>query len=45
VIYGARRIGKTSLLRAFIKEKNAFYFQARRMTENENLQVGRSDRY
>ncbi len=39
VIYGARRIGKTSLLRAFIKEKNAFYFQARRTTENENLKA------
>lgn len=39
VIYGARRIGKTSLLRAFIDGKNAFFFQARRTTEGENLKA------
>ena len=29
VVYGSRRIGKTSLLREFIKDKDAFYFQAK----------------
>ena len=39
VIYGSRRIGKTSLLKAFATGKNAFFFQARRTTESENLKA------
>lgn len=37
VVYGARRIGKSSLLLEFVKGKKAFYFQARRASEEENL--------
>jgi len=32
VVYGARRIGKTSLLKEFAKDKASFYFQARSPT-------------
>ncbi len=39
IIYGARRIGKTSLIRNFIEGRNAFYFQARQTTETENLRA------
>ena len=39
VIYGARRIGKTSLLDEFVKKHNAFRFQARKGTEEENLRI------
>lgn len=39
IIYGSRRIGKTSLIKAFLEGKDAFYFQARRTTENENLKT------
>ncbi|MBQ8162024.1 MAG: ATP-binding protein [Clostridia bacterium] len=37
VVYGTRRIGKTTLLQEFIKGKNAFYFQARKADEKDNL--------
>ena len=37
VVYGTRRIGKTTLIKAFMKGKNAFYYQARQTTEAENL--------
>ena len=37
IVYGARRIGKTSLLKEFVKGKNAFYFQARLEEEKNNL--------
>ena len=37
VVYGTRRIGKTTLLREFVKGKNAFYFQARKADEKDNL--------
>ncbi len=36
VVYGARRIGKTSLLKEFIKDKPAFYFQAKESNELDN---------
>ncbi len=36
VVYGARRIGKTSLLQEFIKGKAAFYFQAKESNELDN---------
>lgn len=39
VVYGSRRIGKTTLIKAFMEGKNAFYFQARQTTEAENLKV------
>ena len=29
VIYGSRRIGKTSLLKEFVKDKLSIYFQAK----------------
>ncbi|MBR1409113.1 MAG: ATP-binding protein [Clostridia bacterium] len=37
VVYGTRRIGKTTMLQEFIKGKNAFYFQARKADEKDNL--------
>ena len=36
VIYGARRIGKTSLLKEFAKDKASFYFQAKESNELDN---------
>lgn len=36
VIYGARRIGKTSLLKKFTKDKPSLYFQARESSELDN---------
>lgn len=36
VIYGSRRIGKTSLLKEFVKDKSAFYFQAKESNELDN---------
>ena len=36
VVYGARRIGKTSLLKEFVKDKAAFYFQAKESNELDN---------
>ena len=37
VIYGKRRIGKTELIKQFIKEKPHLYFLAQRINETENL--------
>ena len=37
VVYGTRRIGKTTMLQEFIKGKKAFYFQARKADEKDNL--------
>ena len=39
ILYGRRRIGKTTLIREFIKDKRAFYFFADK--QNENLQIER----
>ncbi len=36
VIYGRRRIGKTTLIKHFIQDKNAFYFVATEESEREN---------
>lgn len=36
VVYGSRRIGKTSILKQFIKGKLAFYFQAKESNELDN---------
>ena len=36
IVYGARRIGKTSLLKEFVKDKAAFYFQAKESNELDN---------
>jgi len=36
IVYGARRIGKTSLLKEFVKEKSSFYFQAKESSELDN---------
>ena len=36
VVYGSRRIGKTSLLKEFVKNKPAFYFQAKESNELDN---------
>jgi len=37
VVYGRRRIGKTSLLNEFIKEKNSLYFPAEEVNDSLNL--------
>jgi AAA+ ATPase superfamily predicted ATPase len=39
VIYGRRRTGKTTLIKEFIKNKNAFYFFADK--QNEKIQIER----
>ena len=39
IVYGTRRIGKTTLLQEFLKGKNAFYFQARKADEKDNLRA------
>ena len=36
VVYGSRRIGKTSLLKKFAENKPAFYFQAKESNELDN---------
>ncbi|MCB6992553.1 ATP-binding protein [bacterium 210820-DFI.6.37] len=38
VIYGRRRVGKTSLIREFCKDKKAIYFSAIRGTAQDNLE-------
>jgi AAA+ ATPase superfamily predicted ATPase len=37
IIYGKRRIGKTELIKQFIKKKSAIYFLSKRVSEKENL--------
>ena len=37
VVYGSRRIGKTSLLKEFVKDKAFFYFQAKEFGDLDNL--------
>lgn len=39
VIYGRRRIGKTELIRQFIKGKNAVYFMATESSGEKNLEM------
>ncbi len=39
IIYGARRIGKTSLIKESIKDEKSFYFQAKESTEYDNLKA------
>ena len=37
VIYGRRRVGKTTLIKEFIKKKTAFYFLATEELENQSM--------
>ena len=37
VIYGRRRIGKTTLIKEFIKDKCAFYFLATEEVESQSM--------
>ncbi len=37
VIYGRRRVGKTTLIKEFIKDKDAMYFLATDELEGENI--------
>lgn len=39
VIYGRRRVGKTTLIKEFIKDKKALYFLAAEQIESENLKA------
>lgn len=39
VIYGKRRIGKTELIKQFIKERPHIYFLAQSINEHENLKL------
>ena len=36
VMYGRRRVGKTTLIREFIKDKNALFFLASQESESQN---------
>ena len=36
VVYGSRRIGKTTILKEFVKTKPALYFQAKESNELDN---------
>ena len=38
VIYGRRRVGKTALINAFIKDKKAIYFIGVESNEKQNLE-------
>ena len=38
VFYGRRRVGKTTLINEFIKDKNSIYYMAIEGTKKENLQ-------
>ena len=42
VIYGRRRIGKTSLIKEFIKDKSALFFLATEESESENRNAFKS---
>ena len=37
VIYGRRRVGKTTLIKEFLKEKTAFYFLATEELESQSM--------
>ena len=37
IIYGRRRVGKTTIIREFIKNKNAIFFTANESTSDDNL--------
>lgn len=37
VFYGRRRVGKTTLIQEFIKNKKAFYYMSMEGTQTENL--------
>lgn len=39
VLYGRRRVGKTTLIKEFIKDKDAVYFLASEEIENENKKI------
>jgi hypothetical protein len=39
VIYGKRRVGKTELIKQFIKDKPHIYFLAQKISEQENLKM------
>ena len=45
VIYGRRRVGKTTLIKEFIKGKNAIYFASREADSAVNLNLFSSDVY
>ena len=39
VIYGRRRIGKSTLINEFIKNKNAIFYTATKVGQNRNLEL------
>ena len=41
VIYGRRRIGKSTLINEFIKNKNAIFYTATKVGQNRNLLISR----
>ena len=45
IIYGRRRVGKTTLIKEFIKDKRAVYFVAREASDAINLTIFSNDVY
>ena len=39
IMYGRRRVGKTTLISEFIKDKNALFFLASEESENQNRNI------
>lgn len=39
IIYGKRRVGKTSIIKEFLKNKESIYFLADKITEQENIKL------
>lgn len=39
VIYGRRRVGKTTLIDEFVKDKRVLYFTAQQKTSHQNLEL------
>ena len=39
IVYGKRRVGKTAIIKEFLKNKKSIYFLADKITEQENIKL------